>query len=95
MDGRHHFRCQVPAEENMILPMSVRKSYKNHIIEVQPYELKSGGWRIDDLIIERHYGSQVLATQFFLNRTLPSEGRAIDVAIASGQHQIDVGYDPG
>jgi hypothetical protein len=73
--------------------MTVRKSYKNHIIEVHPYELKAGGWRTE-LVLERDYGSHILATQFFLDRTLPNEVRAIEVAIKSGRHQIDVGFEP-
>jgi hypothetical protein len=77
----------------MIEPMSVRKPYKNHIIEVHPYKLKAGGWRTE-LFLEKDYGSHMLATQFFLDRTLPTEGRAVEVAIESGQHQIDVGFDP-
>lgn len=93
IDGWHYFRCRVPPEENMILPMSVRKLYKNHIIEVHPYELKAGGWRTE-LILERDYGSYMLATQFFLDRTLTSKSSAIEVAIEAGKRQIDVGFDP-
>jgi hypothetical protein len=73
--------------------MGVRKAYKNYFIEAYPYELKAGGWKAD-VIIERDYGSDMLATQFLSDRTLPNESSAIEMAIESGKHQIDVGFEP-
>ena len=73
--------------------MGVRKAYKNYFIEAYPYEFKAGGWKAD-VVLERDDGRGMLATQFFLDRTLPNESKAIELAIESGKHQIDVGFEP-
>ena len=73
--------------------MDKRQNYNGYVVEAYPYELRAGGWSAE-FYIEKHDHEGVLATQFLLNRTLPTRESVVEAAILAGRHKIDTGFVP-
>ena len=69
--------------------MERRHSYKGFVIEAHPYELGENlGWKTK-VCIEKHDGSGVNDTEFFLSTIFPSKDEAITGAVEAGKGKID------
>ena len=74
--------------------MKSRQGYKCYVIVARSYEQPDGGFSAE-VSIQEHDAEGIMATEFYLPDTSPTQESAIEARIQAGRQKIDVRFERG